>query len=397
MRCKPLASLIAAAVAAVTVNAAHAKAEDDEPEPKSGGPNALEQPAITGPLQPNSSPGAFTAGPIGTINVSGVITGYGLLQDNPSSEDRAGRIDFSNLQMIVQKSDGPLQFYVQTGLYSTPALGIPNSGSVETSSQTFGFVPVVYGKLELTDEISIQGGKLPSLIGGERTFTFQNMNIEQGLLFGQSNNINKGLQISYDKGPLVVAASLNDGFYSDHLTWLIGSAIYKIDEANRVNFSAGANLDRTAHESAVTPLLQNNSSIYSLGYTYKVGPWILAPYFQATHVPRDLKLGVHEGASTWGGAMRASYAFTHEFSLAGRVEYIAQSGRRDTGVTSLLYGPGSQALSASITPTYQIDRYFFRGEYSLVKSINVTSNFAFGRSGTKTRQDRFALETGFLF
>jgi hypothetical protein len=397
MRSKPLVSLIAAAIAAVTMQAAHAKSEDDEPEPKSGGPNALEQPAITGPLQPNPNPAAFTAGPLGTINVSGVVTGYGLLQNNPSSEDRSGRIDFSNLQMIVQKADGPLQFYVQTGLYSVPALGVSNSSSVETSSQMFGFVPVVYGKIELTDEISIQGGKLPSLIGGERTFTFQNMNIEQGLLFGQSNNINKGVQISYDKGPLVVAASLNDGFYSDHLTWLIGSAIYKIDEADRINFSAGANLDRTAHESAVTPLLQNNSSIYNLGYTHKAGPWILAPYFQATHVPRDLKLGILEGASTWGGAMRASYAFTPEFSLAARVEYIAQSGRRDTGMTSLLYGPGSQALSATITPTYQIDRYFVRGEYSLVKVISATPSLAFGRSGAKTRQDRFALETGVLF
>lgn len=114
-------------------------------------------------------------------------------------------------------------------------------------------------------------------------------------------------------------------------------------------------------------------------------------------MPRDLKLGILEGASTWGGAMRASYAFTPEFSLAARVEYIAQSGRRDTGMTSLLYGPGSQALSATITPTYQIDRYFVRGEYSLVKVISATPSLAFGRSGAKTRQDRFALETGVLF
>lgn len=397
MRSMPLVSLIAAAIAAITVHTAPAKSDDDEPEPKSGGPTALEQPAITGPLQPNSSPAAFTAGHLGTINVSGVVTGYGLLQNNPSSEDRPGRVDFSNLQIIVQKTDGPLQFYVQSGLYSIPALGIPNWGSIQTSSQMFGFVPVVYGKIKLTEEISLQGGKLPSLIGGERTFTFQNMNIEQGLLFGQSNNINKGVQISFDRGPLVMAASLNDGFYSDHLTWLIGSVIYKIDGANRVNFSAGANLDRTAHESAATPLLQNNSSIYNLGYTHKAGPWILSPYIQATHVPRDLKLGILQGASTWGAAMRASYAFTPKFSLAGRVEYIAQSGNRDTGVTSLLYGPGSQALSATLTPTYQIDRYFVRGEYSLVKVFNATSGLAFGRNGTKPRQDRFALEIGILF
>lgn len=397
MRFKPFASLIAAVIATMPVQSAHAGSDDDEPEPKSGGPSALEQPAITGPLQPNPNPAAFAAGSLGTINVSGVVTGYGLLQDNPSSEDRSGRIDFSNLQMIVQKADGPIQFYVQTGIYSTPGLGIPNSGSIQTSSQMFGFVPVVYGKIKVNDEISIQGGKLPSLIGGERTFTFQNMNIEQGLLFNQSNNINKGVQITYSSGPAVISASLNDGFYSDRLTWLIGSVTYKLDEADRINFSAGANLDRTARESEATPLLQNNSSIYNLAYTHKAGRWIFSPYFQATHVPRDLKLGIVESASTWGGALRGSYAFTPEFSLAGRVEYIRQSGNRDTGVTSLLYGPGSQALSATLTPTYQIDRYYVRGEYSLVKVFDATPSLALGRSGMKTRQNRFAVETGILF
>lgn len=261
----------------------------------------------------------------------------------------------------------------------------------------FGFVPVVYGKVELNEDISVQGGKLPSLIGGERTFTFQNMNIEQGLLFGQSNNINKGAQITYNKGALIVSASINDGFYSDRLTWLTGSVIYKIDEVDRLNFSAGANLSRSAYESPATPLLQNNSSIYNLGYTHKAGPWIFAPYFQATHVPRDLKLGILESASTWGGAMRASYAYSPELSLAGRVEYIAQSGNRETGMTSLLYGPGSQALSATLTPTYQIDRYFVRGEYSLVKVYGAAPNSAFGYNGTKKRQNRFALETGIIF
>ncbi|MER2264622.1 outer membrane beta-barrel protein [Methylobacterium oxalidis] len=381
----------------IFIPSAHASSDDDEPDPKSGGPSALEQPAITGPLQPNPHPAAFTTKPLGTINVSGVVTGYGLLQDTPSSEDRSGRIDFSNLQIVLQKEDGPIQFYVQAGIYSIPELGMPNSGSVRITSQMFGFVPVVYGKIKLSEEFSIQSGKLPSLIGGERTFTFQNMNIEQGLLFNQSNNINKGVQITYNSDSTTVSGSINDGFYSDHLTWLTGSLIYKIDEADRVNFSAGANLDRTAHESIATPLLQNNSSIYNLSYTHKSGPWILSPYFQATHVPHDPKLGIAESASTWGGALRGSYAFTSDLALACRIEYIAQSGQRGMGTTNLLYGPGSRAVSATVTPTYQIDRYFVRGEYSYVRAFHTTPSLVFGHSGMKSHQSRFAVESGILF
>ena len=276
-------------------------------------------------------------------------------------------------------------------------MGVSNSSAIDTTSQTYGFVPLAYAKVKLSDEFSLQGGQMPSLFSGERTFTFQNMNVEQGLLFNQDSNINKGVQIAYSKDGTVVTASLNDGFYSDRMTWLIGSVAYKIDDENRVSFSAGANLDRSSRDTAATPLLQNNSSIYNLTYGYKSGPWILSPYVQFTHVPRDVTLGIDESASTYGGALLASYSFTAQVSLAGRIEYIAQSGRRSTGATSLLYGPGSRAFSATITPTFQFDRYFVRPECSYVRAINSTAGLAFGKGGDRKRQGRFVLETGILF
>ncbi|AWN44587.1 porin [Methylobacterium durans] len=371
--------------------------DDDDSVPKTEKSGELEQPTISGPLRADPNPASFMAGPLGKINVSGVVTGYGLLQSNPYPDDRTGRVDFSNLQMIVQKADGPVQFYIQTGIYSIPALGVPNSSAIDTTSQTYGFVPLAYAKVKLSDEFSLQGGQMPSLFSGERTFTFQNMNVEQGLLFNQANNINKGLQIAYSKDSTVITTSLNDGFYSDRLTWLIGSVVYKFDDANRVSFSAGANLDRSSHESVATPLLQNNSSIYNITYGYKSGPWIISPYVQFTHVPRDFTLGINESASTYGGALLASYSFTSQISLAGRVEYIAQSGKKSTGETSLLYGPGSKAFSATITPTFQVDRYYVRPEYSYVKAVNATSGLAFGKNGDKKHQSRFVVETGILF
>ncbi|WP_336490708.1 outer membrane beta-barrel protein [Methylobacterium nigriterrae] len=394
--------LIACALAGLSTSvfaytAVAAADDDDDSVPKTEKSGELEQPTISGPLKADPHPASFKAGPIGKINVSGVVTGYGLLQSNPYPDDRTGRIDFSNLQMIVQKADGPFQFYLQTGVYSIPAIGVPNSSTIDTTSQTYGFVPLIYAKAKLSDEFSLQGGQMPSLFSGERTFTFQNMNVEQGLLFNQANNINKGLQIAYSKDSTVITASLNDGFYSDRLTWLIGSIVYKLDDENRVSFSAGANLDRSSHESTATPLLQNNSSIYNITYGYKSGPWIVSPYIQFTHVPRDFTLGISESASTYGGALLASYSFTSQISLAGRIEYIAQSGKKSTGDTSLLYGPGSKAFSATITPIFQVDRYFVRPEYSYVKAINSTSGLAFGKNGDRKNQSRFVMETGILF
>lgn len=95
--------------------------------------------------------------------------------------------------------------------------------------------------------------------------------------------------------------------------------------------------------------------------------------------------------------MLGSYAFNDTWGLAGRLEYEGQTGSRGSGTTSLLYGPGSSAFSATITPIYTKDRFFARGEYSHVELFDVAAGLGFGRSGDRTSQDRFMAEGGITF
>ena len=88
---------------------------------------------------------------------------------------------------------------------------------------------------------------------------------------------------------------------------------------------AGGNWGRHGYQTFATPV-QNNGSIYNVIYTYTKGPWIVQPYFQYTDVPTNKKIGIVNGASTKGGAILASYAFKHGFSLPVRWEYISSSG-----------------------------------------------------------------------
>jgi hypothetical protein len=83
---------------------------------------------------------------------------------------------------------------------------------------------MAWARIAPTDNFYIQGGKQPTLIGAENAFTFQNMNIESGLLWAQEPTISRGGQLNYTAGPLAFALSLNDGFYSNRYTWLSGSA-----------------------------------------------------------------------------------------------------------------------------------------------------------------------------
>ena len=156
----------------------------------------------------------------------------------------------------------------------------------------------------LTDEISVQFGKLPTLIGAEYAFTFQNMNIERGLLWNQEPIISRGVQGNYSSGPLTVSLSLNDGLYSNNYSWISGLVSYTLNKSNTIAVAGGGSFKEVAKSTFVTLPPQNNSRIINLIYTYNAEPWTITPYFQYTDVPSSANLGL-ASAQTYGGAILA--------------------------------------------------------------------------------------------
>ena len=69
----------------------------------------------------------------------------------------------------------------------------------------YGPVPTAYLKLVPTKTTSILIGELPTLIGAEYTFSFENMNIERGLLWNQENAISRGIQLNQAIGKYLAA------------------------------------------------------------------------------------------------------------------------------------------------------------------------------------------------
>ena len=108
-------------------------------------------------------------------------------------------------------------------------------------------------------------------------------------------------------------------------------------------------------------------------------------------------LGFGHDASTYGGAILASYAVNDNVSVAGRAEYISSSGSIKNGAPNLLYGPGSSAWSVTFTPTYQEGIWFVREELSYVLADSTTPGLAFGRSGNRKSQARVMIEGGIIF
>ena len=354
-------------------------------------PTAMTTPALTGPLVANPNPMNTDTGTFGTIYFTGAISGLALFQSDPVAVNRHSHFDLSNGQFMLQKTEGLLQFYAQGGVYSLPALGTPYLHVGRTTGDFYGPFPQGFLKVAPTDEFSIQVGKLPTLIGAEYTFSFENMNIERGLLWNQENAVNRGIQANYTMGPLALSLSLNDGFYSENYNWVSGSAAWTIDKENTLSLVGMGNFGRTTKATLATPLAQNNSTIINLIYTYNAAPWTITPYVQFTNVPTNAALGLAQ-ASTYGGAVLANYAINDNWNLAGRGEYIGTSG-----AGNLLYGPGSSALSFTLTPTWQRGVFFARADAAVVSAFSTAPGAAFGRTGNTKTQGRLVFETGIIF
>jgi hypothetical protein len=235
-------------------------------------------------------------------------------------------------------------------------------------------------------------------MGAESTFTYQNFNIERGIVWNQENAVNRGIQINQTLGKYLSAAiSWNDGYYSNRYSWLSGSATLTKGPHSLVYDGMG-NLGQTVYVKSAMPAYQNNGYMHAVIYTYTKGPWIVSPYFQYGNVPTNVKVGVAKGTSATGGAINVSYAFKSGFSLPVRVEYLTSSGSATDGSVNLLgFGAGSGGVTFTATPTYQKGGIFVRSDLAWAHATNSTPGSVFGSAGTDADQFRAVLEFGFIF
>ena len=360
-------------------------------------PAPMAYPSIAGPLAANLHPATFDAGPLGQLTIDGVLSGVALWQSHPAF-DAFARLngdsygDISNAQIIVNKSDGLVQFYLQAGAYAIPVLGSPYYRADRYDNHTYGVVPQGFVKIVPNATVNVMVGALPTLVGAEYTFTFENMNVQRGLLWNQEPAVSRGVQLNLSQGQWSGSLALTDGYYSDHYSTVSGSLTYTFHNSDALTFVGSGNADAVARSSFATPVQQNNGQVYNLIYAHTQGPLTITPYIQYNSSRNIASVGSSSG-SAWGAAVLARYAFTPEFSLAGRVEYIKGSGQANL----LGYGTASSAWSLTVTPTYQRGIFFARAEASCVGVTSGNPGLMFGSNGRDSSQARVLAEAGLIF
>ncbi|HVZ27037.1 MAG TPA: outer membrane beta-barrel protein, partial [Rhizomicrobium sp.] len=260
------------------------------------------------------------------------------------------------------------------------------------TSSAFGVVPVAFVKLQGQGDLanfSLQAGKMTTLIGDEYNFTFQNMNIERGLVWNTEQAFDRGVQVNYANGPLSVSLSWNDGLYTNNLNWMTGVVSLALAPTDIIAVSGGGNLG--GHNGS--PL--NQGSMWNLIYTHTDGPLVISPYVQLIETPNTGPFGF-ASTEVWSGAVLASYSFDDNWKIGLRGEYEDESGSVAGGQFDVLgFGAGSSAWSVTVTPTYQWKAFFGRLDLSYVGLSD--QSFGFSNSGTSSDQFRLMFETGVVF
>jgi hypothetical protein len=141
-------------------------------------------------------------------------------------------------------------------------------------------------------------------------------------------------------------------------------------------------------------------------YSWTSGNLNLVPEIQYTYAKANALAGVvpsyypdgsvdFKSTSNFGAALFATYAFANTpYSIGGWAEYENSQGNYDWFV-----GPGSEAMGAAVSPTWQYKDLYARANAGAIYLLNNKqfSTASYGSNGTNKVQFLGTLEAGLLF
>ncbi|WP_238323834.1 outer membrane beta-barrel protein [Acidithiobacillus caldus] len=353
----------------------------------------------------------MNAGPLGEVSVGGLLSVNGRAQSNRyDASGPAGKYfsaDVTDGLVTVAKTHGLLQFYLEAGAYNFYGIGQPASSTGTTISNTFGPLPIAYVQITPDKNFNIQIGKLAAITGITplTDLITSSYNIQFGLDGWQQQTISRGIQMNYSRGPFSASVAWTDGYYSKRFNWVVGQLTYAPSAVSTIIVQGGGNAGHTDYSG---PL--DNSDFYLLGYNYSGSALNLFAYLQYQRLTNGAQLGNPGGdGNQYGASIDANYAFTPNYSISARLDYMAYSDAapvatpafyNDAGTVlqgnEMGYGPGSRAVGLTLTPIYQVKHWFIEGELSYVHAYHIAPGEAFGQNGNQPNQFVAMINTGFF-
>lgn len=327
--------------------------------------------------------------PVGSINVSGALTGYGIYTNNRVGNDKKTRYDIGSALINISKTAEPLGFTLIGGAYSLPVVG---AGLANTSTYTnlYSALPIVYMEVAPIKGLSLQVGKLPTLIGYESAFTYLNNYIQRGLIWNMQPVIHNGARLTYTTDLFSVKLGVNDGFYTLSTTHPKPALEASLGLTPIKDGSISFNVllpDKSSRPNDTS--LPANKREFNVVASYTLDKLSLGADFMYVEAPKDNTAQVPAKAKASGGCLHLSYDLK-PFKVSGRIEYVKDNS--DVGGIDLVgLGDGNKGWTFTLTPAYTKGPLFIRGELSYVSADKPFTN------NGKKNQTRLGVEVGFIF
>ncbi len=288
-------------------------------------------------------------------------------------EDRFGYAGyFAISKEATEKS--PLGFKVAFGNEYAPVVGIEPLPSADNQVKLHeAYVEAKFANFD------IMAGRILTNIGGEAAYTWENYNIQRGLVWNGEPVFYNGVRVSAEFGRFGVYAGVNDRDTSDGKMAVEAGISTQLPYKTSVSLNALVPDSKDENPTKVVNLTFNIDYLPNLPITF------YADYLSTPQAGQD--------AQSVGLALLTDYKFNKQISVGARVEYVNNDGDGDNyGI-----GVGNNAVTFTVTPKYQINKYLYiRGEASYVKLGN--KYYVKKNDGTTTDTEfRLGAEIGFVF
>ena len=373
--------------------------------------------ALTGP-----QPITIDGGPLGQLEVSGGVDGYGYVMSNTPNGIQSNGINMSSGMFEVQKNTGVLQFTLEVGANSFQVLGAQaysaNGHLANASVTQFPTGPLYEGYITVAppnSPVTVSAGMLASLEGYEYGTDYSNAVQLETLLYYVQNNNARGVQANLTEGPVTAEVQFGDSVDSGVFNTLQALVSYTINSSNVLNVYGAINLGKTGPytylyglPSSTTPAAIGaqayvNDELIGAFYNYTLGNLSLTPEIQYVYSKKDVLAGVDGQSSNFGAAVFSDYTFANTpYSIGSWIEYF-NSHSSAAANANWAIGPNSEAIGAAVAPTWQYKNLFARANagyiYLLHNRDALGNSYGFyGYNNSKSKgQFTGTMEVGLLF
>lgn len=354
-------------------------------------------------------------GPLGPLEMSGGVAGYGyVLTNNASNGMGYHQSGLRSAAMFLQleKATGILQFTVSVGKYNTGGLvlGTEPTSISDMNSRSLGVVNLAYITIAPPNlPFRISAGNLSGLEGLESGTSWTNVSLFTTALCYTTTDNQTGANLQFGLGPASLTVQFGDVGDTHVFNNLELLGTYNFSSNNMLNLFASINLGRTGLN-AHTKFAETSWASSAVGYVpalinanvfgaYDVltfGSLNLVPEIQYIYARTDHKIGIDRSSTNFGLALFGDYDFSNSpYSLGGWVAWDKSGGPYISFI-----GQNDETIAAALAPTWQYKDTYLRANMGAIYLLNNRGGgvtYGFGSDNNQRLQLVGAMEAGFVF